>query len=63
MRRILNRIFGRRATAAPARAEQPANPCTPVWTTGALPEEDAEQFAGALRVAFAEELIGEDGAR
>lgn len=58
MRRILNRIFGRRTTAAPA--EQPANPCTPVWTTGALPEEDAEQFAGALRAAFAEELIGEE---
>jgi len=34
MRRFLNRIFGRRTTAAPAEP----NPYAPVWTTGALPE-------------------------
>lgn len=61
MRRILNRILGRRTTAAPAAAEP--SPYAPVWTTGAAPENDAEQFVGALRAAFAEELTGEDGAR
>lgn len=60
MKRLLNRIFGRRTTAAPARAEQPANPYARVWTSGAAPEDDAEQFVGALRAAFAEELTGED---
>lgn len=60
MRRILNRILGRRTTAAPAPAEQPANPYAPVWTSGAAPENDAEQFVGALRAAFAEELTGEE---
>jgi hypothetical protein len=61
MRRILNRILGRRTTAAPAPDEP--SPYAPVWTTGAAPENDAEQFVGALRAAFAEELTGEDGAR
>lgn len=61
--RLLKRLFARR-TSAPV-IQQPAeqSPYAPVWTTGAAPEDDAEQFVGALRTAFAEELIGEDGAR
>jgi hypothetical protein len=59
----MRRILGRRTPAAPARPEQPTDPYAPAWTSGAAPEDDAEQFVGALRAAFAEELIGEDGAR
>lgn len=61
MRNLIHRIFGRRTTAASARPEP--GPYDVVWTTGALPEDDADEFADALRAAYAEELIGEDGAR
>lgn len=40
MRRILNRILGRRTAAAPAPAEP--SPYAPVWTTGTLPESPSD---------------------